>query len=245
MKIIITESQLKSLQENDFTDWVDKTKQGVSKKIQSVKSNIQGKAEPYLDNLPLHHKCAIYFMQERQNVLTEKDLSQENLNTLSNMICEKAIRLGSCDPSRWTGKDLKQVDNKNHLGYNDMSTSYSKSPNYNGKTFSFGAQPQFIKEIMLTLGNLTVTKSGSGWVVNDVYDFKNILEKKTYLKTDNFFKQQLFKLRGVLVALAGAVLPNKSFVPGIEEILAQKHNSGYNGYNVRINVPFNGCKCKG
>jgi len=213
MKIIITESQLKSLQENDFTDWVDKTKQGVSKKIQSVKSNIQGKAEPYLDNLPLHHKCAIYFMQERQNVLTDKD--------------------------------LKQVDNKNHLGYNDMSTSYSKSPNYNGKTFSFGAQPQFIKEIMLTLGNMTITKSGSGWVVNDVYDFKNILEKKTYLKTDNFFKQQLFKLRGVLVALAGVVLPNKSFVPGIEEILAQKHNSGYNGYNVRINVPFNGCKCKG
>lgn len=192
---------------------------------------------------PLHISAAIEFIKKRKDVLTEKNLTNKNIETLSEILCEKSIRLGSCNPSLWGGKDLRGKDNKNYLGYNDFSTSYSKSPSFGKKNFTYSEQPTFIHEVMLTFGQANVQSTGGGWVVTDNYDFKNILDTKPYLKTDSNSKIVLNTLRGVGLAFAGP-LAGKSPVHGIEEVLSQMHNTGYPGYPVKINIPKNGCKCK-
>ncbi len=196
-----------------------------------------------ISTTPLHVYCALRFLKMTKETLTQKELKKETLSKLSNIICEKAVRMGSCNPDKWQGKDPKGNPNKNLIGYHDFTTLYSKSPSYRGTSFSYGAQPQDIAELMLTLGGATVKQSGGGWVVYDMYNFDNIMEKKPHLKTSNYFKMYLNTLRGIGAAIGGWLL-GKSPVNGIEEVMSQLHNTGYKGFPVQINVPSNGCKCK-
>jgi hypothetical protein len=196
-----------------------------------------------ISNSPLHVYCAIRFLKTTKQTLTEKELKKETLSTLSNIICEKAIRMGTCNPDMWKGKDPRGNPNKNLLGYNDYTTLYSKSPSYGGTSFTYGSQPTNISELMLTLGGSTIRQGGSGWVVSDMYNFDNIMKKKPHLKTDNFFNFHLNTLRGTMAAI-GSWLIGRSPVNGIEEAMSQLHNTGYKGFPVQINVPSNGCKCK-
>jgi hypothetical protein len=194
-------------------------------------------------DIPLYIRAAIEFIKRRKITLTEKDLSNDNIKRLSDIICEKANRLGSCNPSLWDGKDLKNHNNKNYLGYYDCSTEYSKSPSFKKESFTYGEQTESIKEIMLTLGQSHIESTGNGWVLTDDYNFDNILEKKPFLKTDKNYKIILNTIRGIGLSITGPIL-GKSPVYGIEEALSQIHNTGYPCYPVKINVPFNGCKCK-
>jgi hypothetical protein len=150
--------------------------------------------------------------------------------------------MGNCNPDMWSGNDPRGNPNKNLIGYSDYSTLYSKSPSYKGSSVSY-SQPTPIKELMLTLGGATVRQGGNGWVVTDVYNFDNIMEKKPHLKTDSYFKMGLNAIRGVGAAIGGWIM-GKGATAGIEEMMSQLHNTGYKGFNVQINVPSNGCKCK-
>lgn len=192
---------------------------------------------------PLHVYCALRFLKMSKDKLTEKELKKDTISTLSSIICEKSNRLGNCNPDMWQGKDPKGNPNKNLIGYHDFTTLYSKSPSFGKTSFSYGAQPTNILELMLTLGGATVRQGGSGWVVYDTYNFDNIMEKKPHLQTSNYFKMGLNVLRGVGAAIGGWLI-GKSPVNGIEEIMSQLHNTGYKGFPVQINVPSNGCKCK-
>lgn len=224
-KIVLTESQAKNLIEQ----------------FVSSLNVAQGVSNNYAD-APLHIYCALRFLNLSTQTLTEKELKKETLSTLSNIICEKAMRMGSCNPSMWQGKDSRGNPNKNLIGYSDYTTQYSKSPSYKGTSISYN-QPTPIKELMLTLGGATVRQGGNGWVVTDVYNFDNIMEKKPHLKTDNYFKIGLNAIRGIGAAIGGWLM-GKGTTAGIEEVMSQLHNTGYKGYNVQINVPSNGCKCK-
>jgi hypothetical protein len=195
-----------------------------------------------MSNSPLHIYCALRFLSQSKDTLTEKELKSDTLLNLSSIICEKAIRMGNCNPDRWEGVDAKSKPNRNTLSYSDFSTSYSKSSNYKSGAVSYN-QPTFIKELMLTLGMSSIKKSGNGWVITDTYNFDNIMEKKPYLKTDNFFKMGLNTIRGIGGAIGGWIT-GKGVTSGIEEMMSQLHNTGYKGFPVQINVPFNGCKCK-
>ena len=225
-KVILTESQVEKLVEQIVSPQVITT---------NVASSIA--------NSPLHVNCALRFLSMSKETLTEKDLKKETLSNLSNIICEKALRMKTCNPDKWVGKDPKGNPNKNLIGYHDFTTLYSKSPSYRSSNFSYGSQPTSIGELMLTLGGATVRQGGSGWIVYDNYNFDNIMEKKPHLKTNNFFKMYLNTLRGIGAAIGGWLL-GRSPVNGIEEVMSQLHNTGYQGYKIQINVPFNGCKCK-
>ena len=192
---------------------------------------------------PLHIYCALRFLRMSKETLTQKEIKKETLSTLSNIICEKANRMGSCNPDMWQGNDPRGNANKNLLSYHDYTTLYSKSPSYKGTSFTYGSQPTNISELMLTLGGATIKQGGSGWVVSDMYNFDNIMEKKPHLKTNNYFKMHLNTLRGTMAAIGGWLM-GKSPVNGIEEVMSQLHNTGYKGFPVQINVPSNGCKCK-
>jgi hypothetical protein len=193
--------------------------------------------------LPLHHKCALRFAAIAKTPLTEADLSDENLKVLSDMICQKAIRLKSCDPSKWKGEDKRGVKNKNHLLYEDMSIYNKKSPSYGKSSFTYEEQPTDILEIMFTVGTSEITKTGSGWLVVDRYNFDKILKSKPYLKTEGFFDSISNIVKGLYHGFTN-MIQGKSPVAGFEETLSQLHNFGYNGYPVKINVPSYGCKCK-
>lgn len=225
-KVILTESQVDKLVEQIITPQV-----------------ISNKVATSFVNSPLHIYCALRFLKMSNKPLTEKELKKETLSTLSNIICEKAMRMGNCNPDMWKGNDPRGNPNKNLLGYHDYTTLYSKSPSYKKTSFSYGSQPTNISELMLTLGGATVKQGGSGWIVYDTYNFDNIMEKKPHLKTDNYFKMYLNTLRGIGAAIGGWLL-GKSPVNGIEEVMSQLHNTGYKGYSVQLNVPSNGCKCK-
>ena len=192
---------------------------------------------------PLHVYCALRFLKMSKETLTEKELKKDTLSTLSNVICEKANRMGNCNPDMWQGKDPKGLPNKNQLGYHDFTTLYSKSPSYKKTGFTYEGQPTNISELMLTLGGSTIRQGGNGWVVTDVYNFDNIMKDKPRLKTNNYFKMLFNTVVGAGFAVIGKAL-GRSYVNGIEEVMSQLHNLGYKGYNVQINFPSNGCKCK-
>jgi hypothetical protein len=223
-KIILTESQAENLIEQLAS-------------AQSVKT-----AATVIGKQPLHIYSALRFLQQSSSTLTEKELGANTLATLSDVICEKAMRMGTCNPNMWSGKDPKGNPNKNLIGYHDFTTQYSKSPSYKKTGITYD-QPSNIKELMLTLGGATVRNGGNGWIVNDVYNFDNIMEKKPHLKTDSYFKMGLNALRGLGAAIGGWIL-GRGATAGIEEMMSQLHNTGYQGYKVQINVPSNGCKCK-
>lgn len=225
-KIILTESQVERM----MGELVEQ-------------SSINRYVNDTIKNSPLHVYCAIRFLNRQTSTLTEREIKRETLANLSKILCEKAMRMGSCDPSKWPGNDPRSKPNKNSLGYNDFTTLYSKSPSYKGTSFSYGSQPIFIQELMLTLGRATITSTGSGWHVKDYYNFDNIMEKKPHLKTDSYFKMGLNVVRGIGAAIGGWIL-GKSPVNGIEEVMSQLHNTGYKGFPVELNVPSNGCKCK-
>jgi|694.fasta_scaffold14746_8 hypothetical protein len=225
-KVILTESQVNKLVEQ----------------IMAPQMLLNKVANSYA-NSPLHVYCALRFLKMSKETLTERELKKETLSTLSNVICEKANRMGSCNPDMWQGKDPKGLPNKNQLGYHDYTTLYSKSPSYKGTSFTYGSQPTNISELMLTLGGATIRQGGSGWVIYDMYNFDNIMEKKPHLKTNNYFKMYLNTLRGIGATIGGWLL-GRSPVNGIEEVMSQLHNTGYKGFPVQINVPSNGCKCK-
>lgn len=224
-KIILNENQVKTLVE------------------QIIPLQVTSMVSTQVAQSPLHVYCALRFLKMSKDTLTEKELKKDTLSTLSNIICEKANRMGNCNPDMWQGKDPKGNPNKNLLGYHDYTTLYSKSPSYKGTSFTYGSQPTNISELMLTLGGSTIRQGGSGWVVNDMYNFDNIMEKKTHLKTNNYFKMYLNTIRGIGAAIGGWLM-GKSPVNGIEEVMSQLHNTGYKGFPVQINVPSNGCKCK-
>lgn len=224
-KIILNENQVKTLVE------------------QIIPLPVTSMVSTQVAQSPLHVYCALRFLKMSKDTLTEKELKKDTLSTLSNIICEKANRMGNCNPDMWQGKDPKGNPNKNLLGYHDYTTLYSKSPSYKGTSFTYGSQPTNISELMLTLGGSTIRQGGSGWVVNDMYNFDNVMEKKTHLKTNNYFKMYLNTIRGIGAAIGGWLM-GKSPVNGIEEVMSQLHNTGYKGFPVQINVPSNGCKCK-
>ena len=170
-KIIVNENQAKTLVEQIITPL--------------LVSNI---VSTQVAESPLHVYCALRFLRMSKETLTQKELKKETLSTLSNVICEKANRMGSCNPDMWRGKDPKGLPNKNQLGYHDYTTLYSKSPSYKGTSFTYGSQPTNISELMLTLGGSTIRQGGSGWMIYDMYNFDNIMEKKPHLKTNNYFK---------------------------------------------------------
>jgi hypothetical protein len=225
-KVILTESQVDKLVEQIMAPQI------VANKV----------ANSYA-NSPLHVYCAIRFLKMSKEALTEKELKKETLLTLSNVICEKANRMGNCNPDMWQGKDPKGLPNKNQLGYHDFTTLYSKSPSYKKTGFTYESQPTNISELMLTLGGSTIRQGGNGWVITDVYNFDNIMKEKPRLKTNNYFKMFHNAIIGGGYAVLGKLL-GRSYVNGIEEVMSQLHNLGYKGYNVQINVPSNGCKCK-
>jgi hypothetical protein len=225
VKVILTERQLNTL---------------IGSKVPKKKVNY--KKKPIPSNLDLHIYAALRFAQMYKNPLTETELRSDTVQTLSQILCEKSIRMKTCDPNMWSGKDPKGNGNKNYLGYLDYSTLYSKSPQYD-KTFKSSSfnynQPRSIKELMLTLGQATVTKKGDNWVVSDQYNFDNIQNTKPWLKRlsiGNFIHS--------IAAIGWDLIRGKAPVAGAEEILSQYHNFGYKGYKTIITVPIGDCKCK-
>lgn len=194
-------------------------------------------------NIPLHHYAALRFLNFSKTTLTESEINQKTLNDISNVLCEKSARMKTCNPSQWSGNDPRGETNKNRLSYNDYTTLYSKSPSYGKKSFTFEEQPFSIKGPMLTFGQATITGGDGGWLVTDTYNFDNIQENKPYLKSDSYFTMAKNVVTGLFRAIK-AKLNSESPVDGIEEAMSQLHNLGYNGYEVKIKVPSNGCKCK-
>ena len=203
------------------------------------KNNILKKPLP--SNLDLHLYAALRFAKLTSKPLTESELRSDTIQTLSNIICEKSLRMKTCDPNMWEGKDPKGNSNKNYLGYLDYSTLYSKSLQFDKtlKSSSFNYnQPRTIKELMLTLGQASVTKQGNNWVVSDMYNFDNIQKAKPWLK--NISLGNVF--HGIAVAV-WEVLQGKAPTSGAEEILSQYHNFGYKGFKTKITVPIGNCGC--
>lgn len=196
-----------------------------------------------LPTLPLHQQAALKFMRFSSEPTTEKNLSSDNLKVLSDIICQKAIRLKSCDPSKWGGVDKKGNQNKNFLGYHDMSTMNKNSPSFGRNSFTYEEQPSTIKELMFFLGGSTISKSGDGWLITDTYDFDKIFKYKPYLKADGFWEGTKNFLSGIYKGIKDTI-QGKSATAGFEESLSQLHNTGYKGYPVKIQVPSYGCKCK-
>ena len=164
-KVILTESQVDKLVEQIMAP------QMISRKVSNE-----------FVNSPLHVYCALRFLKMSKETLTEKELKKDTLSTLSNVICEKANRMGNCNPDMWQGKDPKGLPNKNQLGYHDFTTLYSKSPSYKKTGFTYEGQPTNISELMLTLGGSTIRQGGNGWVVTDVYNFDNIISSSRKCK---------------------------------------------------------------
>lgn len=224
VKVIITERQLDNL---------------IGLVKPKKKSNLLKKPLP--SNLDLHLYAALRFAKLKSNPLTESELRSDTVQTLSNILCEKSIRMKTCDPNMWGGKDPKGNPNKNYLGYLDYSTLYSKSPQYDKslKSSSFNYnQPRPIKELMLTLGQASVIKQGNSWVVSDTYNFDNIQKAKPWLKNTSFFNI----MHGIAIA-ALDIFRGKAPAAGAEEILSQYHNFGYKGYKTKLTIPMGNCKC--
>ena len=194
-------------------------------------------------NIPLHQYAALRFLKFSKTPLTESEINQQTLNDISNILCEKSARMKTCDPSRWRGNDPRKNPNKNSLGYNDYTTLYSKSPSYGKPSFTFEEQPSSIKGPMLTFGKANISGGEGGWLISDMYNFDNISESKPYLKTNSYFSMAKNAVRGLGRAFM-TLFNNKSPVDGIEEAMSQLHNMGYLGYEVKVKIPSNGCKCK-
>ena len=191
---------------------------------------------------PLHMKATIKFMVRDSKPLTNSDLSQENLDVLQDVLCNKSKLQKTCDSSKWTGVNKKNITNKNTLHYDDYTINYPKSPSYKNTSFSYN-QPMKLRQLILTLGGSTIITSGSNWVITDVFNFDNIMEEKPYLKTDNLLGIMKNTAKGLFKTVYNA-LRGRSIEAGIEEILSQYHNTGYKGFKVRIVIPMGNCKCK-
>ena len=175
--------------------------------------------------------------------MTNSDLSSNHISILQNVLCVKSKLQKTCDTNKWTGVNKEKITNRNQLLYDDFTIKYPKSPNYGSTTFSFDAQPDGVRELMLSLGNSTVKLSGGNWVITDEYDFKNIMKTKPYLKTKSFFgilKNRAIGLFKVLLSL----VTSRSAPDGMEEMLSQHHNTGYNGFNTKLIIPVGNCSCK-
>lgn len=216
------------------------------KTIQKQNKTITPKNTESLDiNIPLHYYAAIKFLGLKKTALTEREINEKTLNTLSDILCEKSMRMKTCNPDKWTGNDPRKNKNQNSLGYPDYTMLYSKSPSYKTTSFSYGGESSLIQGCMLTLGRAKVTGNGNGWTITDMYNFDNITESKPWLKTDNFVKMSYNFIAGAAKGLWELFTgQTDKAVADFEEGLSQFHNLGYKGFPVSINVPFNGCKCK-
>lgn len=194
---------------------------------------------------PLHIYNTLRFSSMNTSPLTEKEIKPSSMKTLIDVICQKSVRMKTCDPSKWAGNDKQGKPNKNRLSYHDFTTEYSKSPNFGGAKFNYHSQPEFLQEWILTLGQTTITKSGSGWVLTDMYNFDNIMKTNPSLKTGNYLKSTLNIFKGIFNAVWGAAKDRSlaGAAAGMEEVLSQYHNFGYKGFPVKINVPMGHCKC--
>lgn len=193
--------------------------------------------------IPLYIIGATEFAKKRTEVFTEKEMTQSQLSILSNIICEKSKRFGSCDPKDWEGKDERNVDNKMTINYPDSTLHNPKSPSFGKSSFTYDEQPSEIKEILLFLGGFTVTDSGSSWKVTDMYNFDNIQKAHPQLKEKGWFNTTVNILSGVLKT-GFDLYRGKSPAAGVEELLSQYHNFGYKGFPVEILVPKKNCPCK-
>lgn len=138
------------------------------KKSYSMKGHPMGSLKlpeslvPYRDSLlkklygkvPYFYYYVLRFILLKYEPVKNSEIPPNVINTLSDMLCEKSKRMGTCDPNMWTGKDLKGNDNKNYFGYSDATSMYSKSPTYNSETVELNSQPTVIKNIAWTLGQL-------------------------------------------------------------------------------------------
>ena len=68
--------------------------------------------------------------------LTEREIKPASMKVLIDVICQKSVRMKTCDPSKWTGNDKQNLPNKNRLSYHDFTTEYKNSPNFGGTKFN-------------------------------------------------------------------------------------------------------------
>lgn len=214
-----------------------------SKKDYDLVKNNESEYTKVGSDQPLHFRAAIKFMVKSKTPLTNQFLSQTNISTLQDILCNKSKLQKTCDSNKWSGVNRKNLSNQNSLHYDDYTMKYPKSPSYQKTTFTYNEQPTNIRELMLTIGSSTVKTSGNSWVIDDVYNFDNILAAKPHLKTNSFFgilKNQTMGLFKALISLA----TGRSIAAGLEEFFAQYHNMGYPGFKTKLVIPMGNCKCK-
>lgn len=193
-------------------------------------TNVTSNAGIVIDeNSPLYIRCLREFLRMRTEPLTETFLSDTDIKTLQEILCEKSTRFGTYDPSNWPEGET------NRIVYLDYTRRYSKSNQYNPTATNFSYEDKKpIKDIILALGQANVSKQGSNWVITDTYDFNNI-------DSDNVTMSQILKsplnIIGNAARLVFNVITGGSMSSPIEQIISQLHLTGYPGYEIKITIP--------
>jgi hypothetical protein len=196
------------------------------------------------NSLPYHYYYVFRFMLLKYEPVTNNEVPIEVINTASDMLCEKSKRMGSCNPNDWHGMDCQKNNNKNTFTYCDSTSMYSKSPTYGSSSINLSGQPTKIKNVCWTLGRANVQQQGNNWVVNDPFDFDNVMHKHKFMQSDNFFKVGVNIVAGFVRAVLGTVGIG-NFSAGVEQILTQLHALGYPGFTSKWTIPMGNCKCGG
>lgn len=183
----------------------------------------------------LYIRCLAEFISMRKETLTETFLSETDIKTLQEILCEKSTRFGSYDPSNWPDGETNQ------LKYQDYTTRYSKSDQYDptGTKTNFSYEDKApIKNVMLALGLANVSKAGSDWVITDMYDYNT---KFTGIDPNNVTMNQILDAPGTifknLIKLTKNWITGGSLTKPVEKIVSQLHLTGYPGYEIKITIP--------
>ena len=228
--ITLTESQLKQVVEKIIEEQSITQKVGrIGKSISKVAHNLDNEYEKLKQKaktmvlksaLPLHLRSFMDFISLRKIPMSNNDFTKQEIEALRQMLvfAEKKGIL----KKNGGNIDFSNVSNLLNKGGEQIDFSDRKNLGFNQASIS----SDFVK-IAMTLGNAFVKKSGTKYIINDLYDFNNFInhpEKYTLLKVPQTVLDSLMKIG------------TGNYVQGVEQLASYYQKLGYPGYPVHLEV---------
>ena len=167
---------------------------------------------------PVHVRAFSDFVIRRSSPFTEKQLTTKEIEALTAMVKYKeksGLKSGQI-------VDFYTIANKLNNGSEQIDFRDKKSLGIDQ-----GDIKSLYTRLAMTIGNAKVTKVGTSYKVEDIYDFNNYArnpEKYTLDKMPETMKAAFHKIG------------TGNFVQGVEELASYNQKLGYSGYKIEINL---------
>ncbi len=177
----------------------------------------------------LHIRNALRFLMVQKDKSTNSDYSDDEINFIAAIVCEKSKKKGGCNPKNW---GMVMTPDDYGLKYNGNNTYTQNIDNMD----------ELSRSVSLGLGSSTIVDNGDNWKLTDFYDFDNARKFK------NNGGEDRKKIYDSLLNLPDDMLNNIKGLVGddktkyIERMMAWIHSFGYKGFPIELTIPKKNCE---